>query len=299
MEQQAKIFNIQHFSLHDGPGIRTAVFMKGCPLRCYWCHNPESFIPHPQIQFFAAKCTSCGQCGKICPNAHSGTSALFTAGCTLCGDCAKSCWSGALTETGREISLDELYREVSADRDLYDKSGGGVTFSGGEPLMQHSFLYEALKKCHEGGISTAVETSGFAEWQAIEKLLPCLDYIYYDIKILDRDRHISGTGVSNERILRNLALLCGTDKAVTVRVPVIPGFNDNEEDMESIAAMLAALNHVPQAELMPFHGICIGKYESLGMEYPAAGLTEPSPEKLRKLAEVYTKYRVDIKYPDK
>lgn len=298
MHCKANIFNIQHFSLHDGPGIRTSVFMNGCPLRCYWCHNPESFVPFPQVQFYAAKCTFCGRCAKRCPNAHNGERALFTPSCTLCGECVKTCWSQALISVGREVSLEELYEEIASDRDLYDKSGGGVTFTGGEPLLQPSFLYEILKKCREGGIHTALETSGFSDWSIIRKLLPYLDYIFYDIKVFDKEKHLAGTGVSNERIVHNLEMLCETDSKVTVRVPVIPGFNDSKEDIREIAAWLASQKRMLPVELMPFHGICVGKYEALGLEYPAAGLSEPTKEKLRELAEVFRTYSINIVNPD-
>ena len=294
MEQKARLFNIQHFSLHDGPGIRTSVFLKGCPLRCFWCHNPESFLPYKQIQFFGGKCSGCGRCALVCPNARDGKRVLFSSSCSLCGECVRSCWSLALAEVGREVSLGELFEEIASDRDLYEKSGGGVTFTGGEPLMQHEFLYKILKQCKAEGINTALETSLFADYSMLEKLLPFLDYIYCDLKVLDDEKHRVATGVSNERILHNLVGLAGTDKDVTVRIPVVPGFNDNEEDMEASAVWLASLPRVPPVEMLPFHGICVGKYEALDMEYPAAGLSEPSRERMGEMAEVFKAYNINI-----
>jgi pyruvate formate lyase activating enzyme len=267
-----RVFDIQRFSIHDGPGIRTAVFFKGCPLRCAWCHNPESQSPRPQLMFYAHKCTGCGKCAEICADTH-------TPACTGCGRCAAVCRSGAREISGREISAEEVLKTVLRDRAFYETSGGGVTLTGGEPLSQPEFAAELLRLCREQGVNTAMETSGFAPWETLESLLPLLDRIYYDIKGIDPARHEKNTGVSNERILENAERLKRTGKDVTFRMPYIPGFNDDE-----LPAVKAFAGDFP-LQLMPYHAIGEGKYAALGRPYPAAGTFVPERAFMTALAE--------------
>ena len=241
------IFDIQRFSVHDGPGIRTTVFMKGCSLRCGWCHNPEGLRPEPQAQFFAEHCIGCGRCG--------GKRDL---------DAAKRCPSGALKQVGTVISAEALLEEVLADRDFYGEEGG-VTFSGGECLLQSDFVADMLGRLKACGISTAVDTCGNVSWESLEKALPFCDTWLYDVKCVDPEVHRQFTGRNNSRILENLKKLGQTGANIWIRVPVIPGFNDNEVEMERIAAVAVATPGVCQVTLMPYHTLGKSKYATLGL----------------------------------
>lgn len=277
---EADIINVQRFSIHDGPGIRTTVFFKGCNLRCVWCHNPESQHSLPERMFFRHKCTGCGECRKICPRA-------FDMQCRACGKCISVCRYGARQISGEKISVEALLREMERDKDFYAVSGGGVTFSGGEPLLQVIFLEEILKRCRERQISTAVETAGNVPWEHIEKLLPYLDLILYDIKALDDEKHKAFTGTSNRRILENARKLMELSRRnifrgkICFRMPVIPGYNDSEY---SKAAEFVSPNPL---ELLPYHSIGMGKYEALGREYQLKDVKPPTAERLREMAEKY------------
>ena len=269
-----RVFDIQRFSLYDGPGIRTAVFFKGCPLRCAWCHNPESQRRGPELLFYAHKCVGCGKCSAVCANTH-------TTRCTGCGRCAAVCVHGAREISGYEISPEEALRKVLRDRAFYETSGGGGTLTGGEPLAQPDFAFEVLCLCRENGVDTAMETCGFAPWESLERLLPLLDHVYYDIKGIDPALHEKNTGVSNERILDNARRLKETGADVTFRMPYIPGYNDGELD-----AVKAFAGDFP-LQLMPYHATGEGKYSALGRAYPAAGT--PLPEKAF-MASLATRY---------
>lgn len=267
-----RIFDIQRFSIHDGPGIRTAVFFKGCPLCCAWCHNPESQSPRPQLLFYAHKCTGCGRCADVCPNTH-------TPACTGCGRCVDVCRSGAREISGYEITPEEALRTVLRDRAFYETSGGGMTLTGGEPLAQPDFARELLRLCREQGVNTAVETGGFAPWEALEGLLPLLDHVYYDIKGIDPALHRRNTGVSNEVILANAGRLKQSGANVVFRMPYVPGFNDGE-----LAAVRAFTEGFP-LQLMPYHATGAGKYAALGRDYPAAAAAAPTKAFMISLAE--------------
>ena len=267
-----RVFDIQRFSLHDGPGIRTAVFFKGCPLRCLWCHNPESQRPGPELLFYAHKCAGCGKCAALCANTR-------TPECTGCGRCVSVCAYGAREISGREISAEEVLKTVLRDKAFYRTSGGGVTLTGGEPLAQPDFAFALLRLCRDNGVDTAMETCGYAPWEALERLLPLLDRIYYDIKGIDPARHERNTGVSNERILSNAERLKASGADVTFRMPYIPGFNDGE-----LAAVKAFVGDFP-LQLMPYHATGEGKYAALGRPYPAAGTVPPEREFMTALAE--------------
>lgn len=248
------VFDIQRFSIHDGPGIRTTVFFKGCPLRCLWCHNPESQNTRPELMFFADKCVSCGECAKVCGN-------TFTEKCTGCGKCVSVCRHGAREKSGYAISADEVVSKVLRDKAFYKTSGGGVTLSGGEPLMQSDFALEILLKCRENGIGTAIETCGFAKTETLGKLLPYLDHVYFDIKGIDPAKHKENTGVSNEIILENARFLMARDTDVTFRMPLIPGYNDSER--KAVEEFVGG----HKFEIMPYHDYGVAKYGRLGREY--------------------------------
>ena len=244
------IFDIQRFSVHDGPGIRTTVFMKGCPLRCKWCHNPEGLIGMRQLQFFDEKCIACGACGKR----------------EKLSD-AEKCPSEALTVCGREADENEIIKEILKDRIFY-ADNGGVTFSGGECLLQADFVALVLKKAKEHGLHTAVDTSGYVAWSEIEKTLDFCDLYLYDIKCVTKEVHKAYTGVDNGLIIENIKRLSDIGKDIWVRVPVIPDFNNNESEMTAIAELVSELDAVKQVTLMPYHTLGASKYKTLGMEYP-------------------------------
>ncbi len=267
------IFNIQRFSIHDGPGIRTTVFMKGCNLHCFWCHNPESINPKPQIQYFGNKCIGCRLC-TICPNsAHSFTEEHIydRSLCDNCGKCSEVCFSEAIILTGKEYSTEELYNEIIKDEPFYT-NGGGVTFSGGEPLLQAGFVASVARLCHNAGISVSVDTAGCVDYKAFEKVIPYTSLFLYDIKHADNERHKKYTGRGNEIILDNLKRLLDSGADIWIRVPLIPNMNLNKEDVLSIARTVALLQNttgkkIKKFEFMPYHGTAEGKYKSLGKPY--------------------------------
>lgn len=251
---KAMIFDIQRNSYVDGPGIRTTVFFKGCNLRCKWCHNPESQSFEKQMMFYKDKCTGCGKCREVCPN--------HLKKCDFCGKCELYCPAEARKICGREYTSDEVLAEVIKDKAFYDNSGGGVTFSGGECMLQLDFLCEILKKCKAAGIHTAVDTAGNVPWKSFEKILPFTDLFLYDIKAFDAELHRKGTGVSNELILENLKNLSGRADII-VRIPVIGGYNDNDEEIRQIADFLKQIKII-KAELLPYHAMGEHKYTALG-----------------------------------
>ena len=260
------IFDIQHASVVDGPGLRTTVFFKGCNMKCKWCHNPESQAYEKQVMFHKEKCTGCGRCKNISRS-----------------DINFICFNDAREVCGKEYSADEVLENVVSDKAFYDNSGGGVTFSGGECMLQIDFLAEILKKCRENGINTAVDTAGNVPWDYFEKILPYTDLFLYDIKAVDNALHIAGTGVSNKKILENLVKLAPKSDII-IRIPIIGGYNDNAEEMKQIAEYLKPL-HISKAELLPYHGMAKNKYEALNMkftDYPPA-----EPVKIEKLRELF------------
>ena len=251
---KAMIFDIQRNSFVDGPGIRTTVFFKGCNLRCKWCHNPESQSFEKQMMFYKDKCTGCGKCREVCPN--------HLQSCDFCGKCELYCPAEARKICGREYTSDEVLAEVIKDKAFYDNSGGGVTFSGGECMLQLDFLREILEKCKSAGIHTAVDTAGNVPWESFEKILPFTDLFLYDIKAFGAELHRKGTGVSNELILENLKNLSGRADII-VRIPVIGGYNDNDEEIRQIADFLKQIKII-KAELLPYHAMGEHKYTALG-----------------------------------
>lgn len=251
----AMIFDIQRNSYVDGPGIRTTVFFKGCNLSCLWCHNPESHDPKPQMMFYKDKCKGCGKCKEVCP--------YHLEKCDLCGKCTLYCPVGARKICGKSYTVDEVLNEIIKDKSYYETSGGGVTFSGGECMLQIDFLCEILKKCKENGIHTAVDTAGFVPFDSFEKILPFTDLFLYDIKTLDTEKHKEYVGVDNALILDNLKKLFRAGASIYIRIPVIPGVNDSAEEMLKIKDFLSANGKPEKVELLPYHAMGENKYPAL------------------------------------
>lgn len=283
------ITNVQRFSIHDGPGIRTTVFFKGCPLRCFWCHNPETWRKQPEVQVFPDRCIGCGACFERCPRgAHvqvDGQRLFHRELCQACGRCVDTCYAEALVMAGRWWTPEELLEELLRDQPFYEQSGGGITLSGGEPLMQQAFSLRVLQLCRQAGLHTAIETAAFCRWEEMAELLPWLDLVMMDIKLADDEQHRAATGVSNRRVLENARRLAETDMPLIVRTPVVPTVNDTAEAIEAIAAVVRDFPNLLYYELMPFHRLAEGKYRSLDIPYQARDFDPPTREAMEALAE--------------
>lgn len=251
------LFDVKRFALHDGPGIRTTVFLKGCPLSCSWCHNPESQKPEPEMMFWEERCVGCGACVPVCPvgaiSISDGLARTDREGCTVCGDCVAACPKGARAIAGGTWSVDRLLDEIEKDVLFYDESGGGVTLSGGEPLAQAPFAVSLLAACRERRIHTVVDTCGHADWEDLESVASVTDLFLYDVKHLDEARHRELTGASNGRILENLRRLDGAGSRLWIRIPVVPGLNDAKDEVVALGRFIADLRSVEAVHLLPFH----------------------------------------------
>lgn len=283
------IFDIKRFAVHDGPGIRTTVFFKGCPLRCIWCHNPEAVSSQPELATYPDKCIVCGACLASCPvKAHEahpvGKKTFYRDRCTACGRCVDTCYTGALALYGKKVSVGTVMAEIRPDASFYRNSGGGVTFSGGEPLVQHTFVLALLKQCRQEGFHTALDTCGYAPWHALEACLPYLDLILYDLKHIDSGRHKRYTGVPNKLILENLINLNLHAVPVEIRIPVIPCINDSRENIETISRFIKPLKHVTGVRLLPYHPYAGSKYERLDKKNTMPGVDAPDKNRLDEIA---------------
>ena len=281
------ISDFKRMSVHDGPGIRTTLFLKGCPLRCLWCHNPENLTIKPAVSFTQKLCMGCGMCVPVCAQGvhgvQNGERHLRYEACTGCGKCVEACLTGALRLYGQEMEAEEAAMRLLEDRSFYESSGGGVTFSGGEPLLQPQFLADVMRLLKEKDVHIAVDTCGEVPWANFEAVLPWTDLFLYDIKHLDSGAHRKGTGTGNERILDNLRRLIQAGAAVEIRTPVIPGYNDDPAHLEAIASLLAELEHISAWRLLPYHSMAKGKYEALGLAYPMSETDMPSPARMREI----------------
>jgi glycyl-radical enzyme activating protein len=287
-----RVFDIQRFSIHDGPGIRTTVFLKGCPLTCAWCHNPESRAAAPQLAFSPSLCIGCGFCFRQCTQGAHATGdtghTLDRERCVACLACAEECHSGALEVIGAERTVEDVLREALRDRPFYEESGGGVTVSGGEPLAQPAFAAALLQGCREAGVHTCIETSGEAPWEAVESVLPHTDLFLYDWKETDPERHAVFTGRDNARILDNLRRLDASGAAIVLRCPVIPGMNLRDDHIEGIAELARSLKGCRAVQVMGYHRLGGGKRDRIGLgpdPRMPEGITDMTPEETRIVAE--------------
>lgn len=283
---QGIVFNIQKYSVSDGPGIRTTVFLKGCPAHCWWCHNPESQARLPETTVIKSLCLACGECAAACLQGI-GSGIRDVTACILCGACVDACPSGARRMAGTEMTVAQVLTVVMQDRIFYEESGGGVTFSGGEPLMQFDFLWELLTACREQGLRTAVDTGGFAPLEHLLEIAGLADLILYDLKLMNDQRHRAVTGLGNRQVLENLTALGRVHKGIWIRVPIIPGVNDDHDNLQETARFAADLQGVRQVNLLPFHRTWHAKLGYLGRVVPGNDTAAPSQQRMEELAEIF------------
>ena len=283
------VFNVEKYAIHDGPGIRTTVFFKGCPLRCWWCHNPEGQERGFELVFRPSRCIECGECIRNCTRQalayESGRIVIDRKRCTICGACACKCPSEAFSIAGKKTTVEEVTKIIEKDMPFYDESKGGVTFSGGEPLMQPDFLEALLDECAKRGINTALDTSGYAPSNVVERFYRKVDLFLYDIKIMDDVKHKKYTGVSNKLILKNLQSIVKNGGRIEVSLPVIPLINDDSANIEETGEFLAKLRSIESVSLLPYHRMGVDKYKSLGKRYKLSGTEAPCPEKIKVIKE--------------
>lgn len=299
LDTRGIVFNIQKFSIHDGPGIRTIVFLKGCPLRCLWCSNPESQDPKPVLLFSQKKCISCAICEKVCPLkaisfGDSHYPIIDRSICDGCGKCVQECCTEALYFEGKSQSVEEILFEVNKDRPFYDNSGGGLTLSGGEVLAQPTFAYALLASAKDQGLHTAIETTGFAQPEILLKIVSQVDLVLYDFKHYDSARHKEKTGVDNELILSNLKMLCEQKQPLVVRIPIIPEFNDSLADAAEFGRILSEFK-VEEVNLLPFHQMGEHKYNLLDKDYQYHGYKSIREESLIEYRQIMADFDLDVK----
>jgi len=293
------VSNVQRYSLQDGPGIRTTVFFKGCPLDCWWCHNPEGRKPRPEMVVWETRCARCGECVRVCPVTSGKPPAdgppVPPSQCELCGECIEHCPTGARQEIGRRVTVAELLREIMADTVFFEESGGGATFSGGEPLMQADFLLAILEACRRRGIHRALDTCGFAPPDTLRRAAALADLVLYDLKLMDESQHLQFTGVANRLILDNARMLGQAHRNLWIRVPVIPGVNDHQENLAALAAFVRELPGVRQVNLIPYHRTGLAKVARLGGQYRLPEVAPPSPARLQEAASFFNAQRLPVK----
>ena len=296
--ERAIVTNIQGYSIHDGPGIRTVVFIKGCPLRCRWCANPENLVSHIQTGFIQKLCQNCGRCINACPNGAivpgDGQYRIQRERCISCGKCVESCYYDALVTYGKEKTSEEVFRAVRKDKMFYDQSGGGVTVSGGEALSQAEFTLALLKRFKAEGLHTALDTTGFAQWEKIEAVLPYVDLFLYDLKHMDSEKHRKMVAVPNEPILENALKIAEAGGKFQIRIPVIPMFNEDEENIRATAEFCCRLKDAVEViQLLPYHNMGVSKYQRISDE-PAVEAVPPSEEKMQKLRDIMASYGLNV-----
>jgi pyruvate formate lyase activating enzyme len=288
--QEGWVFDIKRYAVHDGPGVRTAVFLKGCSLSCVWCHNPESIHPQPEICVYPQRCIGCRACVEVCPNnvhqlGDNGEHMLERERCTLCGKCTEACYAEALVMVGKRMTVEEVVEVLREDRAFYEASQGGVTLTGGEPFLQGRFAAMLLKACKAEGLHTAVDTSGHISWAVIEESLPYIDLVLYDLKHPHPQQHKQYTGATNELALEHLRLLSQVGVPIEIRIPVIPTVNDSPELMAAIGRFIAPLNNIVAVRLLPYHRLAGSKYAGIGRSNTMPQVDTPTKEDLERAAD--------------
>jgi pyruvate formate lyase activating enzyme len=288
------VFNIQRFCVNDGPGIRTTVFLKGCPLHCAWCHNPESISPEKELLIRNDRCIRCGSCAEVCEHhaPHQTENGVTTTlgECVQCGRCVEVCYAEARSIVGAEMTTESVLREIMKDVVFFDQSGGGATFSGGEPFLQHEFLLSLVQACKENNIHTAVDTSGYTLPEILKCVSPFVDLFLYDIKTIDDGKHRAFTGVSNEVIKKNIKNLIDWGKNTIIRVPLIPGLNDDIQSISGIGKFAASMRMIEEIHILPYHKTGIEKYHRLGKKYIGDFPPSQPPEQIAMMVEELKKY---------
>ena len=313
-ELMGRVYDIQRFSVHDGPGIRTDIFLNGCPLTCLWCHSPESQAYEPQVGWFDIRCIGievCGRCIPACPKGAISHGNIKTSLvdkkeiqlvqidrtlCDNCGLCVKACPAKALCMTATEMTIDEVMAVIEKDRSYYNKSGGGVTISGGEPMVQHAFTYELLKTCKEAGLHTCLDTTGFAKWEQYAQILPYVDLFLYDLKHMDSAQSKRIVGVGNELILENARKLAAAGAALQIRFPVIPGLTDSDENLHATGTFCRELgDSVVVVQVLPYHRLGAVKYDRIGKTYQLSEIEPPSDGRMAEIKQLLESYGLQVK----
>jgi len=292
------VFDVQRFSLNDGPGIRTTVFFKGCPLSCLWCSNPESQEQRPELLYLESQCTRCYRCVEVCPTGATtkdaeGAIAIDRGLCRGCGLCAEACPNEARVLSGKVMAVDELVQVIRRDELFYRNSGGGVTASGGEPTYQPDFLKQLFAECQRYGVHTTLDTCGHLQWAAMSEVLDHVDLVYYDLKHMDAERHRELTGAGNELVLDNARRIAESEKPIVMRIPLIPGCNDDEANIRAVAEFVREIGLV-RVDLLPFHQLGSQKYERLGKVYRLGGVKMYQEEETQATKDIFQSYGLEV-----
>lgn len=296
-ETNGTIFNIQKFSVHDGPGIRTTVFMKGCPLQCRWCSNAESINPEPELGIIRSNCDNCAKCVEACPEGaidfdNNGVIQFNRDRCTACGECVTVCSPGALTVYGNPVTVEDVFKEVIRDKSFYEGSDGGITVSGGEPLRQADFVSALFQTCQDAGISTCLDTSGYTATDKLKEVLNFTDHVLYDIKHMDTNCHHQFIGAPNDLILSNAKVVAASETPMLCRIPLIKDVNDTAQNIDETAQFVKMLGDDIGVEIRPYHRLGIGKYQTLDKPYSGEAFTAPSPEELASVKHIFEEHGV-------
>ena len=300
MEEKGIVFDIQKYSVHDGPGIRTLVFLKVCPLKCIWCQNPEGIDSEPQLLFYPDRCTGCGDCvgldGCIATSLNGNNKAAINwSDCTTCGQCVAACLNNAREIAGKTMTVDEVIDEVKRDAAYYRRSNGGMTLSGGDPVYQIDFSRALLKEAKKSAIHTALETSGYCSEKSMDKIIDYVDLFLFDIKHMDPVKHKEFTGVDNEPILRNLKKIASMGKELVMRIPLIPGINDDDDNLKKTAVFLKENSITDKVDFMPYHRLGVNKYSSIGRDYKLPELKPSSEKTIRQKCAIFEDYGFTIR----